>query len=660
MKKILAIGIVTLLVCSVGLAIFYAYRPHAPPSSSIPSIAKAGFKTFSSEEDFKDYLRKSANLQFEEYFVGGGVVPIFDVEIATPAVVPPVPMPTPMPLPPPGIAKEAEPERVSATTVQVPGIDEPDIVKTDGKEIYFSRFRLTTRWSGIEEKKIEIIEPYMETKVIKAFPPENLSVESSIEGGGNLLLHENILVIFSTERIYGYNVSVPEAPEKKWGIELRGEMVGARLYEDKIYLITRSKLNYSYPCPVEPLSMNGVPVKITCKEIYHPVIPVPVDVTYHIFVLDPYSGEVEKRTSFVGSSGSSVIYMSPNAVYVTYSYSGDIAGVAANFIEGRCSDIIPAGVIEKVKKLKEYEISTTAKLTELRIILESYLNSLDTDERIKVENEIYNRANDYFKENKREMERTGIAKISLDKLDVIAAGDIPGIPLNQFSLDEYEGYLRIATTVGERNLLWFFGSERESANDIYVLDLNLNAVGSIKDLGIGERIYSVRFMGDKAYVVTFREIDPFFVIDLSKTEKPELKGELKIPGYSSYLHPLTKDKILGIGKEGSKVKISIFDVSSAENPVELDKYMLNEYWSDILTTHHAFLLDEKHEIFFLPASYNGYIFSCKDNQLKLLKVVSEIIARRAIYIEDYLYVIGDDKITVLEETKWEKVKEMEI
>jgi uncharacterized secreted protein with C-terminal beta-propeller domain len=105
------------------------------------------------------------------------------------------------------------------------------------------------------------------------------------------------------------------------------------------------------------------------------------------------------------------------------------------------------------------------------------------------------------------------------------------------------------------------------------------------------------------------------------------------------------------------VKISIFDVSSPESPVELDKYMLNEYWSDILTTHHAFLLDEKHEIFFLPATNGGYIFSYKDNRLKLLKVVSETIARRAIYIEDYLYVIGDNKITVLDETNWEQVKE---
>ncbi|MEA3560689.1 MAG: beta-propeller domain-containing protein, partial [Candidatus Omnitrophota bacterium] len=95
---------------------------------------------------------------------------------------------------------------------------------------------------------------------------------------------------------------------------------------------------------------------------------------------------------------------------------------------------------------------------------------------------------------------------------------------------------------------------------------------------------------------------------------PELKGELKIPGYSSYLHPINKDRILGMGKEGSKVKVSLFDVELASNPKEADKYILDEYWSDVLNTHHAFLLDAKHKIFFLPGHKGGYIFSYEKNR----------------------------------------------
>jgi len=187
----------------------------------------------------------------------------------------------------------------------------------------------------------------------------------------------------------------------------------------------------------------------------------------------------------------------------------------------------------------------------------------------------------------------------------------------------------------------------------------LNIVGSVKDLGLTERIYSVRFLQDKGYLVTFRQTDPFYVLDLTDPTKPELKGELKIPGYSSYLHPITKDKILGIGKDGSNVKVSLFDVVSAENPRELDKYSLSEYWSDILNTHHAFLLDDKHEIFFLPGSRGGYVFSYNDDELKLVKTVSEITAKRAVYIEDFLYIIGDDKIVVLDENSWERTNEIE-
>ena len=111
--------------------------------------------------------------------------------------------------------------------------------------------------------------------------------------------------------------------------------------------------------------------------------------------------------------------------------------------------------------------------------------------------------------------------------------------------------------------------------------------------------------------------------------------------------------------EDWKVKISLFDVTSPENPTEIAKYILDEYWSDILNTHHAFLLDKKHEIFFLPGSKGGYVFSYKDYQLKLTKAVSDIMARRALYINDYLYIIGDDKIIVLNEINWEKVNKIE-
>ncbi len=179
-------------------------------------------------------------------------------------------------------------------------------------------------------------------------------------------------------------------------------------------------------------------------------------------------------------------------------------------------------------------------------------------------------------------------------------------------------------------------------------------------MGLDERIYSVRFINDKGYVVTFKQIDPFYVLDLSVPSLPQIKGELKIPGYSSYLHPLDENRILGIGKENNQVKLSVFDVSNAENPVEENKYLVDEYWSDILNTHHAFLLDKKHEIFFLPGSRGGYIFSYKDNQLKLAKAVSEINPKRALYLDDYLYILGDQKLVVLNENDWNRINQLDL
>lgn len=137
-----------------------------------------------------------------------------------------------------------------------------------------------------------------------------------------------------------------------------------------------------------------------------------------------------------------------------------------------------------------------------------------------------------------------------------------------------------------------------------------------------------------------------------------MKGELKIPGYSSYLHPITKDQILGVGKEGSQVKLSLFNVSDPSSPTEQAKYLLDESWSEVLQTHHAFLLDAQHSIFFLPGSRGGYVFSYADNQLQLTRVVSDIQAQRALYLEDYLYIVGRDKIIILNQQDWTEVNQL--
>ncbi len=624
-------------------------------------------KKFSSEQEFKTYLASAA--ETGNYY-GYGFRK--NVELAQPMAM--VEQKT----------DSAMPERISETNVQVLGIDEPDIVKTNGKEIYFSQESIFwTKTPSLEvmdnfvapslteTPSLEVMDNFVapsysnvqKTKIINAFPPADLSSISEIDKNGTLLLNKNILVIFSGQEIFGYDVSNPKSPEKKWNIKLDENVfiADSRLYNDKIYLVTKTWINQSRPCLTQLLTINETPLEIKCLDIYHPVSLVPVDTTFVAMSLDPVAGKIEKNISFVGPSDSSVIYMSENGIYITYSYSENMSKFIFAFLKEN-QDIFPDWLNEKMEKLEKYDISLEAKFTEFQSIFEKYQASLNDDERMKIDNELSNRTSNYYKKHIRELEQTGIIKIGLNNFDISSAGNVPGYPLNQFALDEYKDYLRIATTIGENWRNWgigMFGNiSQESANDVYILDKNLKITGSVKDLGLKEKIYSVRFLEDKGYVVTFRQTDPFYVLDLSNPEKPELKGELKIPGYSSYLHPISNNTILGIGKEEQQIKLSLFDVVDPENPKEIDKYILDEYWSEALNNHHAFLIDKKHNIFFLPGSKGGYIFSYENNKLKLIKTISQISAKRALFINDYLYIIGDDKITVLNETDWEKVNEL--
>ncbi|MDP2929990.1 MAG: beta-propeller domain-containing protein [bacterium] len=635
------------------------YLSKLPKIFSLPSISVSdGVKKFVSEQDFKDYLLKAADSQLS-YGGMGGANNLDMKTLAQPGV-------------PAGMGGE-EAERVSETNVQVAGIDEPDIVKTDGKEIYFSQENYWRPWvvtampkTGIsfdEQRKI-MPEYQSKTKLIRAFPPAGLGLDSEIEKSGNLLLSGNVLVIFSGQEIIGYDISNSKKSEKKWTIELKDNvnLVGARLKDGKIYLVTSVGVSDVRPCPIEILKNQGVALSIRCIDIYHPITPVPVDSAFTAMIVNPSDGKIDKTISFVGSSGASTIYMSDNSLFATYTYYEDMSKFFLGFLQGKARQLFPSWVMDKVEKLTNYDLSQQTKITELQYILQKYQDSLDNDERLKLNNELANRFSDYLKENQRETEKTGIIKIGLDNFSVTATGGVPGHPLNQFSLDEYEGNLRIATTVGQGWWGWwgFNTAAAETANDVYVLNKNLDLLGSIKDLGLAERIYSARFVGDKGYLVTFRQTDPFYVLDLSNPRKPELKGELKIPGYSSYLHPISDNLILGIGSESGQVKVALFDVSDPANPKEAAKYILSESWSDALNTHHAFLLDQKHKIFFLPGGQGGYVFSYEGNGLEMKKAVSDISAKRAIYLNDYLYIIGDNKITVLNELDWQKVNELDL
>ena len=213
---------------------------------------------------------------------------------------------------------------------------------------------------------------------------------------------------------------------------------------------------------------------------------------------------------------------------------------------------------------------------------------------------------------------TYIYKFKLDnsKIEYLNVGSVPGEIINQFSMDEKDGNLRIATTDRDN---W---NSNTDTNNLYVLNENLEIIGQIEGLAKGEKIYSVRFMGDRAYMVTFVQVDPLFVIDLSEPTNPIVLGELKIPGYSKYLHPYDENHIIGFGENTTTtqygtvtsdgMKMALFDVSNPTEPKELYAVDIGEKgtYSEILYNHKSLLFSKEKNVIAFPISiseeYSNY------------------------------------------------------
>ncbi|MBV8396291.1 MAG: beta-propeller domain-containing protein, partial [Actinobacteria bacterium] len=181
------------------------------------------------------------------------------------------------------------------------------------------------------------------------------------------------------------------------------------------------------------------------------------------------------------------------------------------------------------------------------------------------------------------------------KTTYLGSGTVPGYLLNQWSMSEFQGVLRVVST--DTPAWWGSGADSQS----YLTTLRpsggaLTQVGQVGGLGQGDRVYAVRMIGDTGYVVTFRQVDPLYTIDLHDPANPAVLGQLDLPGYSSYLHPISDTLLLGIGQnvdpstnEPSGTQVTLFDVSDLKNPKRVQTYSLGQGWSSAESDHHAFL-----------------------------------------------------------------------
>jgi len=513
----------------------------------------------------------------------------------------------------------------STTNVQVEGVDEADIIKTDGKYIY-----------AVSQKNLFIVEAYPadQAKVLAKIAFESRPQDIYINGN-SLIVFGYDDVFYRTE-VYKiiprrtnftffkvFDISDRTNPKQVRDLDFEGNYSNSRMIGDYVYFVTQ---NYNYywddEMPIPLIVENGETVANSCAGGAGCLIP---DIYYFNFPYQSYNfvsvnaiSVKDHKKAITGDiyllSGNQNMYVSQSNIYITYTkYISEYQLMMEVMKEVVYPKLLVKDQekIAKIEAVDNFILSPEEKMQKISYILERYASSLTDEENEKLEEEVQKAMKQKYQDISKELEKTVIHKIAIsnDKLEYKTFGEVTGQVLNQFSMDENNGYFRIATT---KNRTWsqFEDNNQESYNNLYVLDENLKQVGAVERLAEGEQIYSVRFMQNRAYMVTFRQMDPLFVIDLSNPAKPKVLGKLKIPGYSDYLHPYDDTTLIGFGKDADEsgrakgLKLSLFDVSNVSDPKEIDTYIIGDAGSDsiALHDHKAFLFSREKSLLVIPVS----------------------------------------------------------
>jgi inhibitor of cysteine peptidase len=526
-KKTQIYGTTAILSAIVLVALIYTFG--TAPMIFNPNVSP--IKTFSSYEELKNFL--TTNTQGYSYYSGGPL----DAKFFGVRGINPLPVPVPEQAQTFGSSSE---QSYSTTNIQVAGVDEADIVKTDGNYIYViannSAYILDANPQNSRVlAKIAFNNTYLAGMFLSQ-DGNKLAVIGSqyvvyyYSGGG-----QNIIEPYG----YGYYSDDVKTFINVYDISNKANPVLARNFTmSGSYFNSRMIGNYVYAVVSEPAYLVNETVILPRIYFGDNATDIAASGIYYADVVDNYFG----FTTFVGlniadeaqepanmtimTGGASSMYVSLSDIYVTYRSS-----------DGQGVDIYRVHINE---------------------------NTLTFE----------------------------------------AQGKVPGSVLNQYSMDEYNGYFRLATTS------WTNGPQQ---NNVYVLNMSLTVVGKLENLATGENLHSARFLGDKCYLVTFVKTDPLFVIDLSQPNAPKKLGELHIPGYSDYLHPYDETHLIGVGKETVEasegdfawyqgLKLSLFDISNVNEPKQMFNYTIGDRGtnSPVLSDPKAFLFDKSKNLLVIP------------------------------------------------------------
>lgn len=556
----------------------------------------------------------------------------------------------------------------SGTNVQVEGVDEGDIIKTDGRYIYIAGDRQLTiinadpqdlRIVSAIPSKASISEVYIHKDRLVIICGYSRSTYKARDSREQFLLDELYMdkVIYSTN-VKVYDISDRAKPVLLSDKDYEGIYVSSRMIDDDLYIVTNSpvkQLWYYFPENLaEMLAAN--------------------DKKRFIDIFRQHPEEAEEALRLTGYRDSAEFFDGLRSLTESFVSPRTVDNITGETTEISLKDVYYfrdmvrpyymmtigldlAGGREDVKVYLGHSGSMYASREHLYAAVSAYeYNVLKS--RIRGY-PVY----DYL---------TTIYRFGLEdgRISYEAKGKVPGEILNQFSMDEYDGVFRIATTAR---------GSGTTGNNVYTLDKDMNIIGRLEGIAEDERIYSTRFAGERIYMVTFRQTDPFFVIDASDPGKPAVLGYLKIPGFSTYLHILDKDHVLGFGYETEEIsewsfdttgfKISLFDVSDVSNPVEAKKEVIGEEaYSLLADDHKALMISPDKGIMGFPViyinsdsdffagyylydlspgsfSYRGRVTHVPDG-MPIEGVREEHVILRGFYIGNDLYTLSGSKLQV--------------
>jgi len=567
----------------------------------------------------------------------------------------------------------------STTNIQVTGVDEHDIVKTNGNVIVIARSRDVV----IIDTTSNTVSGYINVSSVKGLYLVNDTL---------VLIREYVISPGQTPIIdvLVYSISILQNPVLLWRVNITGYLAGSRLVNNYLYVIgymnsyiaesvdgkliinTQIPLVNGKPLPLERIMIFGE------YETY--IVVLALDVTSGVYSVSAFLGGIIEW-----------IYMVPDRLYVAWRPPISVYYISLKILEY----MLMQGYITR-EEFEEYK---------------QIINEGRGDE---VKNRILQKIPPHFTLSTLidYIDETTFLVLDISKLEVSCRGlfKVPGNVLDQFAMEEYsvggDRFMVIATTLNKYRLevyAWRYSSALpqdvvilveehgtgtrvspvivtrtvtvdmsektreiyvqagwfvnvipvDTSNNVYIVDEKLNIIANLTDLARSERIFAARLIKNILYLVTFRLVDPLFAIDLSNPHKPRVLGYLKIPGFSEYLHPLSEDRLLGIGLERF-LKISLFDISDPTNMSEVAKLLITVLVdSELFRNHRAFMIDPRYEYFAFPVTIlytkeefviiEGFIivkYSLENNMLTLFKVVNLEKPMRALYIGDTLYLIG--------------------